>query len=234
MKEDDSMASLNSTETGKNVANDMNTGGVITGDIVNSSALSDAEHQTCLQQIEQTIAIFQAEFHAQGDVFRGDEFQVFVPNPKDAPRCAVLLRLTLMKCVKGADARVSVGVGKYQQIETELRKTAKGEAFQLSGRALKDMDEERLKVSLPKAHDVNLSCDLLIRHLDCILTGLSEKQAEVLFPRLLYPELTQDALSAKTGINRRSLASRLQRANATLILDTLAVLETTLTESWLS
>ncbi|WP_421851576.1 hypothetical protein [Marinomonas sp.] len=230
------MASLNSTETGKNVANDMNTGGVVTGDIVNSSALSDAEHQACLQQIEQTIVIFQDEFHAQGDVFRGDEFQVFVPNPKDALRCAVLLRLTLMKCVKGADARVSVGIGKYQQIETQLRKTAKGEAFQLSGRALKGMDEERLKMSLPETVDVNLNKDLLIhdllvRHLDSIITGLSEKQAEVLFPRLLYPELTQDALSAQTGIHRRSLASRLQRANASLILDTLDALETTLIRS---
>lgn len=233
------MTSLNSTETGNSVANNMSTAGVVTGDIVNSSALSDAEHQACLQQIEQTIAIFQTEFNAQGDVFRGDEFQVFVPNPKDVLRCAVLLRLTLMTCVKGADARVSVGIGKYKQIESELRKTAKGEAFQLSGRALKDMKEERLKVSLPKAHDVNLSHDLLIhdvlvRHLDCIITGLSEKQAAALFPRLLYPELTQDALSAKTGIHRRSLASRLQRANASLILDTLAVLETRLTESRLS
>ena len=221
----------------KSVANNISTGGVVTGDIVNSSALSDAEHQACLQQVEQTIAIFQTEFNAQGDVFRGDEFQVFVPNPKDALRCAVLLRLTLMKSVKGADARVSVGIGAYKQIETELRKTAKGEAFQLSGRALKDMKEDRLKVSLPKAHDVNSNHDLpshdllihdvLVRHLDSIITGLSEKQAEVLFPRLLYPELTQDALSTKTGIHRRSLASRLQRANATLILDTLAVLETT-------
>ncbi|MCW4631586.1 MULTISPECIES: SatD family protein [Marinomonas] len=214
-----------------NVANDMNTGGVITGDIVNSSALSDAEHQACLQQVEQAIAIFQDEFHAQGDVFRGDEFQVFVPNPKDALRCAVLLRLALMKCVKGADARVSVGIGKYKQIETELRKTAKGEAFQLSGRALKDMDEERLKLSLQDTVEANPSRDLLIRHLDFMMTGLSEKQAEVLFPRLLYPELTQDALSAKTGIHRRSLASRLQRANASLILDTLDALETTLIRS---
>ena len=214
-----------------NVANDMNTGGVITGDIVDSSALSDAEHQVCLQQIEQTIAIFQDEFHAQGDVFRGDEFQVFVPNPKDALRCAALLRLTLMKCVKGADARVSIGIGKYKQIETELRKTAKGEAFQLSGRALKGMYEERLKLSLPDTVEANPSRDLLIRHLDFMMTGLSEKQAEVLFPRLLYPELTQDALSAKTGIHRRSLASRLQRANASLILDTLDALETTLIRS---
>jgi hypothetical protein len=219
------MTSLN------NVTNDINTGGVVTGDIVNSSALSDAEHQACLQQIEQTIAIFQDEFNAQGDVFRGDEFQVFTPEPKHALRCAILLRLTLMKCVKGADARVSIGIGKYQQIETELRKTAKGEAFQLSGRALKDMDEERLKMSLPETADVNLNKDLLVRHLDSIITGLSEKQAEVLFPRLLYPELTQDALSAQTGIHRRSLASRLQRANASLILDTLDALETTLIRS---
>lgn len=206
-------------------------GSVITGDMVNSSALSDAEHQACLQQVEQAIAIFQDEFHAQGDVFRGDEFQVFLPNPKHALRCAILLRLTLMKCVKGADARVSVGIGSYKQIETELRKTAKGEAFQLSGRALKDMDEERLKLSLPDTVEANPSRDLLIRHLDFIMTGLSEKQAEVLFPRLLYPELTQDALSAKTGIHRRSLASRLQRANASLILDTLDALETTLIRS---
>ena len=203
-------------------------GGVITGDMVNSSALSDEAHQACLQQIEQTIGIFQEEFNAQGDVFRGDEFQVFVPEPKHALRCAILLRLTLMRCVKGADARVSIGIGQFQQIETELRKTAKGEAFQLSGRALKDMGEERLKLSLPDTIEANPSRDLLIRHLDFMMTGLSEKQAEVLFPRLLYPEFTQEALSAKTGIHRRSLASRLQRANASLILDTLDVIEATL------
>ncbi|SBS33322.1 hypothetical protein MSP8886_02717 [Marinomonas spartinae] len=220
------MTSLNSIETANDATYNLSTGGVVTGDIVNSSALSDAEHQACLQQIEQTITVLQETFHAQGDVFRGDEFQVFVPSPKEALRCAVLLRLTLMKTVKGTDARVSVGIGGYKQIESELRKTAKGEAFQLSGRALKNMKEERLKISFPTAHNISPSDELLVRYLDSILTGLSEKQAEVLFPRLLYPDLTQDALSDKTGIHRRSLASRLQRANATLILDTLAVLET--------
>jgi len=202
--------------------------GVITGDIVNSSQLSEEEHKTCLHQIEQMISKLNDSFDARGDVFRGDEFQVFVPNPKNALRCAVLLRLTLMTSVKSADARVSVGIGEYKDIEDELRKTARGEAFELSGRTLNNMEEERLKVTLPKTNELKLETQLLVKYLDFIITGLSEKQAEVLLPRILSPELTQEKLSEKTGIKRRSLASRLQRSNATLILDTLDVLENTL------
>lgn len=200
-------------------------GGVITGDIVNSNSLSDEAHQICLQQLEQTISILVDEFNAQGDVFRGDAFQVFVPDPKHTLRAAILLRLTLMTCVKGADARVSIGIGEYNQLESELRKTAKGEAFVLSGRELESIKEQRLALALSSVYQTTPTNLLLIQYLDFVITGLSEKQAEVLLPRLLYSHLTQDALAEKTKINRRSLASRLQRANSHLIMRTLDVFE---------
>jgi len=206
-------------------------GGVITGDIINSSRLSADEHKGCLEQIEQMISKLNNAFDAQGDVFRGDEFQIFVPNPKHALRCGVLMRLALIMNVKHADARVSIGIGEYQEIEADIRKTARGEAFELSGRSLNEMKEERFKITMTKSKELDLSRVLLVKYLDFIITGLSKKQAEVLLPRILFPGLTQEELSQKTGIKRRSLASRLQRSNASLILDTLGALETTLTGS---
>ncbi|WP_219627324.1 hypothetical protein, partial [Vibrio parahaemolyticus] len=63
------------------------------------------------------------------------------------------------------------------------------------------------------------SIGLLIRHLDSIVTGLSQKQAEVLIPKLLYPNRTQTQLSDDTGIPRRTISNRLQAANSVLLID---------------
>lgn len=207
--------------------------GVITGDIVNSNSLSAENHKICLDQIEHTISRLADVFDVQGDVFRGDEFQVFVPNPKQALRCAVLLRLALMMCIKNVDARVSIGIGGYKDLSDSLRKTVKGEAFELSGKALNTMKNERLTVTVAATrHEaVASTTGLLVQYLDFMITDLSQRQAEALFSRVLFTGLTQEALSKETGIARRSLASRLQRSNAALILETLDVLENTLTRS---
>ncbi|TXR51892.1 hypothetical protein [Reinekea thalattae] len=200
-------------------------GAVVTGDIINSTGLSDTDHRSCLVQLEQSMLTLNQEFAVQGDIYRGDEFQVFIAQPQFSLRIAVLLRLALMQCVKRSDARVAIGIGHFNQLEPELRKTAKGEAFVLSGRALKAMDEQRLTVNCSSRAQINPSHQLLIQYLDFVLTALSHKQAEVLYPRLLYPALTQQLLAEKTAINRRSLASRLQRANADIIIETLALYE---------
>lgn len=199
--------------------------GVITGDIVNSGGLSTEEHQSCLASLERMMMDLTHLYDAKGDIFRGDEFQLFVPEYWMSLRCAVVLRLCIMKTVKNADARVSLGIGQYMAIADELRKTAKGEAFELSGRGLGDIKDERLRIFSSKARFQNGALGLLVRHLDSIVTDLSQKQAEVLIPRLLHPDYTQDKLSEETKIPRRTISNRLQAANSVLLIDTIEFIE---------
>lgn len=199
--------------------------GVITGDIVNSGNLSEEEHSLCLKSLEKMMANLNDLYGVKGDIFRGDEFQVFVRDEILALRIAVVLRLCLMAEVKGADARVSIGIGSYGNIADEIRKTAKGEAFELSGRGLSDMKDERISVSVASNKKLSRVAKLLITYLDFVLAGVSCKQAEILLFRVLYPENTHEELSVTANIPRRTVASRLQRSNATLILETISVLE---------
>ncbi|GAB3486175.1 hypothetical protein [Marinomonas epiphytica] len=199
--------------------------GVITGDIVNSGSLSKEEHKSCLASLEQMMERLAQLYDTKGDIFRGDEFQLFTPERWVSLRCAVTLRLCIMKTVKNADARVSLGIGQYMDIADELRKTAKGEAFELSGRGLSDIKGERLKVFSSIIDFENSALELLVRHLDSIVTNLSQKQAEVLIPKLLYPNYTQDQLSEETKIPRRTISNRLQAANSILLIDTIAFIE---------
>lgn len=199
--------------------------GVITGDIVNSGGLSEEEHKNCLNSLERMIKELSYLYEAKGDIFRGDEFQLFVPKCWMSLRCSIVLRLCIMKTVKNADARVSLGIGEYSNIADELRKTAKGEAFELSGRGLSDLKDERLKVFSSKLDSDFNYLNLLVRHLDKIVTDLSQKQAEVLIPKMLYPEYTQEKISIETKINRRTLSNRLQAANSILIIDTVDFIE---------
>mgnify|MGYP000336102714 CR=1 FL=1 len=199
--------------------------GVITGDIVNSGGLSKEEHKSCLVNLEQMMIDLMQLYDAKGDIFRGDEFQLFVPEYWMSLRCAVVLRLCIMKAVKNSDARVSLGIGQYMDIADELRKTAKGEAFELSGRGLSDIKDERLKIFSSIFDFQNNALELLVRHLDSIVTDLSQKQAEVLIPRLLYPDYTQDQLSVETKIPRRTISNRLQAANSILLIETIEFIE---------
>ncbi|ELB2927337.1 hypothetical protein QNE77_001971 [Vibrio alginolyticus] len=199
--------------------------GVITGDIVNSDGLSKEEHKNCLASLDRMIEKLANLYGTKGDVFRGDEFQLFVPDYWHSLRYAVVLRLCIMLTVKNADARVSLGIGQYTDINDELRKTAKGKAFELSGRGLSDIKDERLKISLANVDVQNCSIGLLIRHLDSLVTGLSQKQAEVLIPKLLFPGRTHEQLSDETGIPRRTISNRLQAANSELLTDTIEFIE---------
>ncbi|HHY0479583.1 hypothetical protein [Vibrio parahaemolyticus] len=199
--------------------------GVITGDIVDSGKLSKEEHKNCLISLDRMIEKLANSYGTKGDVFRGDEFQLFVPDYWHSLRYAIVLRLCIMFTVKNADARVSLGIGQYSDLNDELRKTAKGEAFELSGRGLGNIRDERLKISLANVDVQSSSIGLLIRHLDSIVTGLSQKQAEVLIPKLLYPNRTQTQLSDETGIPRRTISNRLQAANSVLLIDTIEFIE---------
>src|ERR1043165_56861 len=115
----------------------MPTVAVITADIVNSTRLKKMEEKTLLANLSFLLKPYKFEF------YRGDSFQVYVSDPKQALKVALQARAAAKRLSSGfsspfADVRASIGIGDISGPVRDL-KTAKGEAFVISGRVFDEM-----------------------------------------------------------------------------------------------
>src|SRR5258708_36131707 len=106
---------------------------VITGDIVHSTLLGKETGRKLTKQIQQLFRANKFEF------YRADSFQAYIKNAAEALRLALLCRTAAISLLPdeamiSTDIRISIGIGKVIAPVRQL-KTAKGEAFILSGRA---------------------------------------------------------------------------------------------------
>ena len=113
---------------------------VITGDIVNSTLLPPEEEKRLIKLLEKIMEDLKHEF------FRGDSFQVYIKDPGEALRLALICRTAAIGLQPEefppiSDVRLSIGLG---PVDTPVRAlaTAKGQAFLLSGRAIDAMDKK--------------------------------------------------------------------------------------------
>jgi uncharacterized protein with ATP-grasp and redox domains len=83
-------------------------------------------------------------------------------------------------------------------------KTATGEAFIISGRAFDQIREERLKIETTEKNlKINIGLNIMAQFLDYLLSGLTPKQAAVIF------ELLQNRTQIET-------AKKLKKSQATI------------------
>lgn len=113
--------------------------GVITGDIVNSTALSMTSKERLIEVLKQIAEELDESFDLSMELYRGDSFQILVENPVHTLKVAVLLRAGLKANTVNSDilwdARVSVGVGEVTYLSKRLA-VSDGGAFRLSGHGL--------------------------------------------------------------------------------------------------
>ena len=164
---------------------------VLTGDIVNSTKLTKAKEA----KLTHSLSSIFIEVNSKFDFYRGDSFQAYVKNSENALRLALLCRTAAIKLFKAdkiilSDVRISVGIG---QVNTPVRslKTAKGEAFILSGRAFDEItkNNQRLAINInnPLAHE---GLQVIADYLNAIFDAMTGKQAEAIF-ELLKGEMQQ-------------------------------------------
>ncbi len=115
---------------------------VLTGDLINSSKLTSAELAKVREALSRAVDDFQFAWPdvviGELDFFRGDSWQLLMGAPANALRLALLIRTSLRAQVE-ADTRISIGIGRVDNIEHGKISLSTGEAFTLSGRALDDM-----------------------------------------------------------------------------------------------
>ncbi len=136
------------------MADGSRTHAVLTGDIVGSSKLEPAELMALMQRLrdgaEQFARTFPGTVVGRLDVFSGDGWQMLMQDWRRSVRAAIYMRAVAKGDLEiEADTRVAIGWGSVdaETLKPERISASTGEAFLLSGRALKAMKkQDRLAV----------------------------------------------------------------------------------------
>ncbi|WP_028113345.1 hypothetical protein [Ferrimonas kyonanensis] len=197
---------------------------VLTGDIVNSQKMTTIEHQRCIATLDQIMEHCQKNYGAQGEIYRGDSFQLYTEQPEHGLTMALLFRLGLLSSSDKRplnDARISIAVGPSDGTGDKVRSSS-GPVFVLSGRALEEMGKERLCFSSPSSQ-LNAFYQVIFKYLDHSLGELKHKSAQALLLRIQEPDAIHEALAKQLEIDRTTFVRSLQRAGYAEIEATLAL-----------
>ncbi|PXX99431.1 hypothetical protein [Halomonas sp. LBP4] len=194
---------------------------VLTGDVIDSRKVADAARLH--RVLDATLAELAERHGGRGERYRGDGFQLALPDAEEAMTAAVWLRAALIQHSETHqrwDARIAVAVGQDDWQPDEGVAEADGEVFVRSGRALDALDASHLAVELLEGP--NDGClALLTRFLDDLIDGWSRYSAEIVILSL-DRTTTQQALAERLGIRQPSVHKRLRAARWELLADTLA------------
>ena len=193
--------------------------GVITGDIIESSAIQIKYRDFLLKSIREIADELSVIEPLRIEMFRGDSFQAVIDSPENAMKIAVLLRAGLKghtpkECKKPWDARLSIGVGtiSYHADNTVL---SDGEAFQYSGRTLDEMGKRRLVVKTRWA-DVNEELQVSGAFADEVISSWSVPQSQAAYQALLY-NTSQKEIANKFQKSAQNISKLLGAAKVNLV-----------------
>ena len=193
--------------------------GVITGDIIESSAIQIKYRDFLLKSIREIADELSVIEPLRIEMFRGDSFQAVIDSPENAMKIAVRLRAGLKghtpkECKKPWDARLSIGVGtiSYHADNTVL---SDGEAFQYSGRELDEMGKRRLVVKTRWA-DVNEELLVSGAFADEVVSSWSVPQSQAAYQALLY-NISQKEIAKKFQKSAQNISKLLGAAKVNLV-----------------
>ncbi|CAD5272655.1 conserved hypothetical protein [Alteromonas sp. 38] len=197
---------------------------VITGDIANSQQLSDTDLAHVLQVLTNELKAQSALFNGQYDVFRGDAFQVVIPEPESAMLVAICIRLALKACTPTTDVRISVGIGGVSFTDGKV-KTGNGDAFVRSGRTLDSMKSQFLAFSSDN-EAFNKHASLLTAFVDSHMTSLTQTQSETLLAYIKAKDKGHESIANTLGKTRSNITRILIASQYHLVSDYLHYMAT--------
>ncbi len=181
---------------------------VLTGDIVNSTKLLLTQEARLIKALGGVLGNFRGKPRLH-EFYRGDSFQIYLDDPAEALRMALVCRALAIEVTGDeetevvSDIRISIGIGEVKLPIHQLG-TAKGDAFLLSGRRFDQLQqsEQRLAIGcgVPLA---DLGFQVMADYLDSIFKGMTAKQARVI------QELLQ-------GATQQQLAVTLNKSKSTI------------------
>ncbi len=161
---------------------------VITGDIINSTAMPTMQRVQLPLLFSQIMRELERLSPCQYEIFRGDSFQIVVSNPEEVMTIAILLRAKLISLTSEnaeaiLDARIAIGIGNIEY-RNERISTSDGEAFHYSGREFDHLGKRNLALRT-RWIDVNEEFNIVIPFVDDIINNWTPSQAKVIYMSLL-------------------------------------------------
>lgn len=180
---------------------------VITGDIVNSSVLDEAQKsfiQNGIEQFKHEGILLRPRF------YRGDSFQL-AAKPMVALLLALKFRMEVRRKNEAADLRTSIGIGEVSSWNDDVL-LADGPAFILSGKNLDSLKKKDLNIIIVTGNkELDSELETYCYMADALLKNLSSVQANMLFYRL--NSLSQEQVGEILQISQPSVSKTLKAAN---------------------
>lgn len=185
---------------------------VITGDIIGSR---QQKSKHWVEDLKKILSPF-GEMPGQWEVYRGDEFQVEIKKPEDALLAAVLIKAHL-RAIK-SDARMSIGFGDKTH-HAERISESNGTAFIHSGELFETLKKQKLTLAI-RTGDANFDekLNLMLRLALTFMDSWLAQSAEFVALAIENPDLSQEELGQKLGINQAAVSRRQKRAQFDLMM----------------
>jgi hypothetical protein len=187
--------------------------GVITGDIINSSTLSE---ELKFQIKDELVNFTRNNQHVLLPIqfYRGDSFQLMCTKEKSV-WLAVLIQSIIISTANTL-ARISIGIGKVSNIHANDVLQSEGEAFLLSGHQLDEMkaDDRILKIAVDNA-EILSNLDIATLLAENIIKGWKPGQASVISTN--PGSVTQRIIAAQLKISPAAVSKTLKASNWAVI-----------------
>lgn len=206
----------------------MGVNSVITGDLVKSRKIKDADIANVINSLKDTFnEINHQLLNGKGafEIFRGDSFQGLIPKPDQALLVAIILRAHLRTYEPSgvmtgrnkpgkpllfaySDARIAIGIGTVSYNADRITES-QGEAFQNSGIAFEAISKEnKCLVILTPWEKINSELEVEFQLADALISRWTASTAEAIYHHLLYGK-NQKELAAQLKISQPGVHNRL-------------------------
>ena len=198
-------------------------GAILTGDLIGSTKAPPQnveEAMAVLAEVADGIARWTTPgCDARFTRYRGDGWQMYVPEAGLGLRAALVLNAGLRAGHVGLATRAAIGVGRIDSLGTGSLADARGTAFEASGHALDAMDRSRhLTIA---GSGVTTWHRIIVDLLDERATRWSRQQAEATALYLNPDNPTLSQIAPRIGISAQAVSYRLLGAGAPTIRDAL-------------
>lgn len=209
---------------------------IITGDIIDSTHLNEAERKKMLAVLKKVFAdLEEDDSHHNFKIYRGDSFQGVCKVPEEALLASLKIRAALLKSdfaesTKTLDARLAIGIGEAGKMSKNIG-LSDGEAFRNSGQLLNPKTKEEFKklkdyklLFKSPWEEVNAEMEVLLSAMDALMSKWTTEQAEVIYE--LLNRKTQTQIAIELSKSQSSISERVQNANWLAISNILARYQT--------
>ena len=185
---------------------------IITADIVNSRKLKSKDW---IDRLKEFLAT-KGDNPKDWEIYRGDQFQLEI-RPNDALLTAFELKAFLKSI--DVDLRMGIGIGDKTHSADRISES-NGTAFIRSGETFELLKKMKTNMAISTGNPAfDRELNLMLQLALVIADGWLAQSAEYFVTAIGNPEMSQEELGQKLGINQAAVSRRRKRAQFDLIME---------------